>query len=53
MKTSEDQQVSNTQDHHTFVTQHFLEWLGLEGTPGITKFQPPTTGKVTNLQIWY
>lgn len=34
-------------------THRIIKWLGLEGTPGIIRFQLPATGRDTNLQIWY
>jgi len=31
------------------ITYRIIERLGLEGTPGIVKFQPPAAGRAANL----
>ena len=41
---------SNTSTHQVVGN---IEWLGLEGTPRIIKFQSSATGRATNLQICY
>ena len=37
--------------HLPSQNHRIIEWLGLEGTPRIIKFQPPCCGRATNLQI--